>query len=171
MADRYFNNLSKAGAPISGVAQVETATVVGTISGSGDAAVVLTAAGMTGSPITLNVAVLNGDTAAQVAAKIRTALAANAVIAAFFSIGGAGAAIVLTRTSAAANDATLNVSIDNGTCAGLTTAATSANTTAGVLGDFHGAAAGQHVIDTSNNVIYYNAGTRKVQTWAALPDE
>ena len=121
-------------APGGGVFQVETATVIGTITGSGNATVVVTAAGMTGSPITLSVAVLNLDTAAQVAAKIRAAMIANSVIQAFFGISGSGANIVLTRTVAAANDATLNVSIDNGTCTGLTTAATSTNTTAGVAG-------------------------------------
>ncbi|MBI3654069.1 MAG: hypothetical protein HY231_23815 [Acidobacteria bacterium] len=117
-----------------GVAQVETATVVGTIgaSGAGNATVIVTSAGMSGSPITLNVAVANNDTASQVATKIRTALNANATIAARFTIGGSGADITLTRVAAAANDATLNVSIDNGTCTGLTSAPTSANTTAGV---------------------------------------
>jgi hypothetical protein len=119
-------------APGGGVFQVETATVVGTITLTGDATVIVTAAGMSGSPITLSVGVINADTASMVATKIRAAFAANSVIQAFFTIGGTGAAIILTRTVAAANDATLNVSIDNGTCTGLTTAATSANTTAGV---------------------------------------
>ncbi len=116
-----------------GTAQVETATVVGTITGSGDATVITTAAGMAGSPITTAVAVLENDTAAQVATKIRAALNLDANIAAMFAIGGTGANVVLTRFIAAANDGTLNVSIDNGTCTGLTAAPTSANTTAGVL--------------------------------------
>lgn len=114
-----------------GQLQIETATVLGTVTGSGNATVVVTAAGMTGSPITLSVAVLNGDTPAVVAGKIRTAMAANANIAAWFSIGGSGADIVLTRIAAAANDATMNISIDNGTSTGLTTAATSTNTLGG----------------------------------------
>jgi hypothetical protein len=112
--------------------QVETATAVGTISTSGNAAVIVTAAGMTGSPITLSVAVLENDTASQVAAKIITALGLNAVIAALFTIGGTGATVTLTNKSYAADDNTLNISIDNDTCVGLTTAGTSANTTAGV---------------------------------------
>lgn len=118
--------------PGGGTYQVETATVVGTITTAGNATVVVTAAGMAGSPITLTVAVALSDTATLVAGKIRTAMNANAVIAAFFTIGGTGADIILTRTAVAANDATLNVSIDNGTSVGLTTAGTSANTTAGV---------------------------------------
>jgi hypothetical protein len=115
-----------------GVAQIETATVVGTVTGDGNATVIITAAGMTGSPITLSVAVLNGDTPTVTAGKIRTAMNANANIAARFTIGGSGAAITLTRLAAAANDSTLNVSIANGTSTGLTTAASSANTTPGV---------------------------------------
>jgi len=124
-----------AAAWLSGVAQVETATVV-TASGAttaGDATVIVTAAGMTGTPKTLNVALLLTDnTAALVATKIRAALAADTAVSAKFTVGGTGAAIVLTKKVKAANDTTLNVSIDNGTCAGLTTAASSADTTAGV---------------------------------------
>jgi len=129
----------------SGTAQVETATAAGTISGSGNASVVVTSAGMTGSPITLSVAVLASDTASAWATKVRTALNANAVIAERFTVGGSTTAISLTRKGTStytvngtsvpvypANDATLNISLDNGTCTGITTAATSANTTAGV---------------------------------------
>lgn len=123
-------------AGVAPVAQVETATAAGSITGSGNATVVVTAAGMTGSPKTISVAVLNGDTAAQWADKVRTALAADSAVAALFTVGGSTTAITLTRTSPAgvANDATLNISLDNGTCTGITTAATSANTTAGVAG-------------------------------------
>jgi hypothetical protein len=130
----------------SGVAQVETATAAGTISGSGNASVVVTAAGMTGSPKTISVAVLASDTAATWAGKVRTALAADADVSALFTSGGSTTAISLTRKATStytvngtsvpvypANDATLNISLDNGTCTGITTAATSANTTAGVL--------------------------------------
>jgi hypothetical protein len=118
-----------------GVKQVETATVVGTITGAGTLALVLTAAGMTGTPITLNPTVTVGMTAAQVAAAINNALSSDARIRAFLDIvtDPALATVVLTRKSAAANDGTLNLSIDNGTCTGLTTAASSANTTNGSL--------------------------------------
>jgi len=131
--------------PVVGTLQVETATVAGTIdvAGAGNATVVVTAAGMTGSPVTLAVAVANNDTAAQVAGKIKTAMGLDAGIAAWFTIGGADAVIILTRKAATANDATMNVSIDNGTCTGLTTAATSDDTTAGVVGDDASAIAGK----------------------------
>jgi hypothetical protein len=127
-----------------GVQQVETATAAGTITGAGDAAVVITATGMAGSPLTLNVPVALNDTAAQWAAKVRTALAANVTIAGRFDVSGTGTAIILTRKPSAVlsdgktsvpirvdNDANLNISLDNGTCTGITPATTSANTTVG----------------------------------------
>lgn len=117
-----------------GAAQVETATVVGTITAAGNVTVVVTAAGLAGSPLTVPVAVALNDTASLVAGKIRAALKLTAAILAKFYVSGTGAAVILTqRPPFLANDATLNVSIDNGTCTGLTTAATSANTTAGVV--------------------------------------
>lgn len=117
-----------------GTQQVETATVAGTISTAGNATVVVSS-NLFDADETLSVVVSLNDTAAQVAAKIRAALALNAVVAAAFTIGGTGVYIVLTAKEAAANDATLNISVDNGTCAGITTATTSANTTAGIAPD------------------------------------
>jgi len=141
-----------------GTAQVETATAAGTITTANNASVVVTSAGMTGSPITLTVAVALNDTATLWAAKVRTALNANAVIAARFTVGGSTTAISLTRKATStytlngtsvpvypATDATLNISLDNGTCTGITTASTSANTTAGV------ATAGAYVPDLDGN--------------------
>ena len=116
---------------IAGTKQVETATVVGTVSTAGNATVIVTAAGMTGSPKTLTVAVALNDSAAVVAQKIRETLAADAAVTALFSVGGIGAAVALTKLLAAANDSTLNISINNGTCAGLTAATQSVDTTAG----------------------------------------
>ena len=115
--------------------QVETATVVGTVTGAGNATVVVTCTGMTGTPKTISVAVAEGDDAAAVAGKIRTALNADSAVTALFDVGGTGAAVTLTRKVVAANIANLNISVDNGTCTGLTTAATSADTTAGVAYD------------------------------------
>jgi hypothetical protein len=121
--------------------QVETATVAGTIGagGAGNATVIVTAAGMTNSPKTVSVAVANNDTAAQVAGKIRTALGLDADVSAFFTVGGSTTAVILTAKAAAANDATMNIDVDNGTCTGLTTAHTSANTTPGVSAQNWGA--------------------------------
>lgn len=113
--------------------QLETATVAGTIgaAGAGDATVIITAAGMTGSPKTLSVAVANDDTAALVAGKIRAALALDAAVIALFTVGGTGATVTLEKIIPAATDSTLNISINNGTCTGLTPALTSVNTATG----------------------------------------
>lgn len=122
-------------AVVGGTQQVETATAAGTVTGSGNATVIVTAAGMTNSPKTVSVAVVNGDTAATWAGKVRTALSADTDVSAFFDVSGSTTAIVLTAKAKAANDATMNISLDNGTSTGITTASTSANTTAGVASD------------------------------------
>jgi hypothetical protein len=123
--------LSPAGA-FNGTLQVETATAVGTISTAGNATIVVTAFGMTNSPKTVSVAVASADTATAWATKVRTALAADPDVGAFFTISGAAAAIILTSKAAKANDQAVNCSLANGTCTGITAAPTSANTTAGV---------------------------------------
>ena len=125
-----------------GTAQVETATVVGTVTTAGTAELVFTSADVTGSPITLNPTVANSDTASQVAEK---ALSQNTAISEFFTISGTGADVVATHKGTVqqtiqgastpaypANDGTLNIAYDNDTCAGLTADATSTNTTPGV---------------------------------------
>ena len=116
-------------------AQVETATAAGTVTVAGNASVVVTGGGLA-SPVTLAVPVAASDTASAWAAKVRTALAANALITAKMTVGGSTTAIVLTRIVddyGYANDATMNIALATGTATGITTAATSANTTAGVL--------------------------------------
>ncbi len=125
--------------------QVETATVVGTIeaAGAGDVEVIVTAAGMDNSPKTVTVAVANDDTASEVAGKIRAALALDADVDGFFTITGSDAEVILTAKAAAANDATMNISIDNGTSDGLTAALTSEDTTAGNAPDDANAIAGK----------------------------
>lgn len=123
--------------PVVGQAQIETATVLGTIdvAGAGNATVIVTAAGMTNSPKSVTVAVANNDTASQVGDKIRTTLGLDADVAAFFDISGANANIILTSKAIAANDATMNISIDNDTSVGLTAAPTSTSTRAGAVAD------------------------------------
>ena len=168
---------------VTGVAQVETATAAGTCTTSGDVTVTVTSAGMTGSPLAVTVPILNGDTASVWAGKVRTALAANATIAARFTVSGATTAIILTRkpgevltadsTSVnlfVATDATLNVAIAAGTT-GITAAATSANTTAGTVTsgvyvldgngeDFEGVAIPTCV---PNAVLFANSGTTALE--------
>jgi hypothetical protein len=157
--------LSKAGAPTSGVAQVETATIVGTVTGDGNATFTITSALVTGSPLAVSVAVLNGDTATVVATKAAVTLNANAAVSAHYTATSNGADLILTAKKAAANDATLNIAFTNGTNTGLTPNATSTNTTAGVKGDYRGADYGTTLVDTTNTNIYRNTGSALVPTW------
>lgn len=115
-----------------GVNQVETATAAGTITASGNATVVVTGDDITGSPLTVSVAVLNTDTAATWAGKVRSALGAVTAITSLYTVGGATTAISLTRIVKRYNDSTLNISLANGTCTGITAAPTSVQTTAGI---------------------------------------
>jgi hypothetical protein len=128
------------------IRQVETATAVGTVTTAGDATITVTAAGLTGSPLAIPVAVALSDTPTLWAAKVRTALAADAAVGAMFDISGTTDAIILTRKAKAsyvvgpdtvniayANDATLNVAIANDTSVGITADATSTNTKAAVV--------------------------------------
>ena len=130
---------------VAGTAQVETATAATTATGSGNITVTVTSAGMTGSPLAVTVPILINDTAATWAGKVRTALAANATIAARFTVSGTTTAIVLTRKPVTvltdgtetvnllpADDATLNIAIAAGTT-GITPVVTSTDTTAGVV--------------------------------------
>lgn len=119
-----------------GTAQVETATLaVGNVTVAGNMAVIITAAGMTGSPKTILVPVTTDDvTPALIMAKVRTALAADSAIAELFNVSGADASVILTANRGRANDATLNIDLGGtGTTAtGITRVASSADTTGGV---------------------------------------
>ncbi len=123
-----------------GTKQVETATVAGNISSAGNLSITVTAAGMTNSPKVVPVAVLDtDDTGAQIATKIRAALAADVDVNGFFVVSGATDQVIITARAAAANDATMNIAQANGSAAGLTISATSANTTAGIDPELWGA--------------------------------
>lgn len=157
--------LSKGAAPTSGVAQVETAAIVGTISGTGDATFTLTSAIVTGSPLAIAVPVVAADTPTVVAAKAAVVFNATAAVSAHFTATSLAADLILTAKKSAANDATLNIAYTNGTCAGLTPDATSNDTTAGVLGDYRGADYGSALVDSTNFKIYRNTGTSLVPVW------
>lgn len=160
-----FYYVTKAGAPASGVFQVETQTIVGTITLAGNMSVIVTALGLTGSPITLSIAVPLNATASNVASLVRAALLANEEIAAFFTVGGSGAIITLTRVRSEADDSTLNIAFDNDTSTGLTGSATSTTSTAGVRGTYRGIEPGTSLIDTTNGDLYQMTGTALRPVW------
>ncbi len=109
--------------------QIETATVVGTVSMSGSASVTITSAEFGDNPNrTYAITVALGDGATVVATKIRNGLNAVEEVTNLFTIGGTDANVVLTRKIYTVNNSTLNISISNGSCTGLTAAPTSANT-------------------------------------------
>ena len=154
-----------AAAPTSGVAQVATATIVGTVTLAGNATFTLTSALVTGSPLAIPVAVALDDTAKIVAAKAAAVFNATAAVSAHYVATSDGANLILTAIKSAANDATLNIAYTNGTCTGLTPDATSTATTAGVLGDFRGIDNGAYLVDTTNKKIYKNTGSPAVPIW------
>jgi len=87
---------------------------------------------MGGSPKTVRFAVALGDDEEDIALKARAALALDADVVAFFTVGGAGADIVLTALTAAADDPTMNIASDNAAACGVVAVAASADTTPGV---------------------------------------
>ncbi len=111
--------------------QVETATAAGTVTTSGDVQVIVTAAGMADSPKTIMVPVVTGNNSSAIATAIRAALAADPSVSSLFTVSGSSSNIVLTGKVIGPNDTTLNISIANGTSAGVTSKPTSTNTTAG----------------------------------------
>lgn len=124
-----------AGSPYNGANQIITQTIIAAvgITGAGTAQSVVTAAGMTGSPVTVDVPVDTGmTTAALIATRFRKILGQNSSITSFFHIGGTGADIELIALDPAANDATMNATIDTGTATGITNDATAVKTANGV---------------------------------------
>lgn len=157
--------LTKAGAPTSGVAQVETAVIVGTITGAGNATFTITSGLVTGSPLAVTVPVLVDDTPSIVAGKAAVVLNATAAVSAHFVASANAENLILTARKSATNDATLNIAYTNDTCTGLTPDATSDDTTAGVKGDYRGADYRTTLVDTTNQNIYMNTGNEFVPTW------
>ena len=132
---KAFKTVTKVDLPIqtnAGTKQVETATIVGTITQAGTATVTVTSAHYAANK-EMHVAVDLSDDAAAVAGKIRSYIAP--LVADHFTVSGSGADVVLTTKVADANDPTLNIAYTNGTCAGLTPDASSTDTTAGVADD------------------------------------
>lgn len=91
----------------------------GTITGDGNVAVVVTAAGMSNSPKTVNVTVTNGDTAVAWAAKVKTALNADSDVSSFFVVDNSAAVINLTVKTPATYDNTMAITLANGSCTGV----------------------------------------------------
>jgi predicted secreted protein len=116
-----------------GDVQIETATLVGTITNPGSIDFTVTCTGMAGTPLTLVIPVANGN-ASSVAATVRTFLTNDATAApvrALFDISGATDKVILTRKIPMATIANLNMESATGTATGLTNTTPSADTHAG----------------------------------------
>lgn len=129
-----------------GVKQITTQTVVGTVATGGSLTVTVTAAGMTGSPLDISFNVDAGDIPSVVAAKAAAALSGNSVVAALFDVSNIGADYAITNKTAAANDGTRNLAHALGTATGVTPDASATATQAGIAAVAGTAAArvGQH---------------------------
>ena len=120
---------------VAGALQVETATIVAASGATtaGNLTVTVTSALVTGSPLAISVPLtLSENTASLVAAEVRSVLGATAAITDHYTVKGHGANYTLEALVMAVNDATLNLAHANDTSAGITTAASSTDTTAGV---------------------------------------
>lgn len=111
--------------------QVEAMQILTGATGSANITVTATAVGLGGSPLAINVAVVNGDTAAKVAAKIKAALDADANITAFSEVASVGDYVYWIKKAAAANDGTMNLAVTAGGGTGVTSGASSTNAAAG----------------------------------------
>lgn len=119
---------------VAGTKQQETATCVGVITLAGTVKVTLTSKYHKAGFIFYAPVLLNDDASA-IALAIRTQLALEPVILENYTVAGATDKVILVAKYPVANDALLNIAIANGTCTGVTAAASSANTTAGVQAD------------------------------------
>jgi hypothetical protein len=114
---RRYRMRPEAGTPtlyLAGVEQVETLTITAAAgaTGNGNLVVTVTAAGMVGSPLAVNVPVTTAmNTASLVAAQIRSVLGAITAITDMFTVGGATVSVVLTRKAPVAPDATMSVAV------------------------------------------------------------
>jgi hypothetical protein len=140
--NRLTGSTTGSTAYVAGSAQFITATATGTVTLAGNVSVVVTSAGMAGSPKTVSVAVALNDGPTLWAAKVRTALAADTAVGGRFTVSGTTTAITLTRKPTyvvsgdithhvhPATDATLTLTLANGTSTGIS--GTSGTATAGV---------------------------------------
>jgi hypothetical protein len=115
------------------IRQVEIMTVLGgAAAANGNITVTNTAGGLGGSPLATVVAVLDADSVATVAKKIKIALDAVGAITAFSTVTAIGDKIYWIKLAAAANDATMNIAI---TAVGGTRFSSAANSTNAVAGN------------------------------------
>lgn len=125
----HTTDIASAGKP-----QSEKFTVTGAPTTDGNCTVTVTAAGMTGSPKAVTVAILDADDAAGVATKIAAALNADTTVGAMFTATSNTADVIITKKVTAPFDTTLAMAFGAGTT-GATASASVDNTEAVTIGD------------------------------------
>lgn len=88
----------------------------GKITAAGNVVVTVTAADVEESPLSFDIPLAKDDTAAIIAAKIRSALTENTALSSLYTVGGTDASISLKKTVPDIYDNTLNITIDNEAC-------------------------------------------------------
>lgn len=146
---------------MSGQRQVETATVVcptGAITTGGNINATMTSALLGGGTEVVAVAVLLGDTTAQVAQKIAAGLNLNADFNADFVATFDGVDVITTAILPAANEVAQNLALAVDDAIGMTAAPTSADTFDGIAyteianaGNFTGPAMSVDVVDVTSH--------------------
>ena len=126
VADTYNNTLRV----ISTTRRVVSTVALGTIGTAGTAKVVLTDAALPGGSIQLDVAVASGDISGTWAGKVVAAINANTTLAARYTASNNLSDIFLTYNPGVDESQTVNISLDNGTCTGITPRPTSTASTA-----------------------------------------
>jgi hypothetical protein len=152
IADTYNSTIRK----MNTARTTASAAAVGTITTAGNLAVVVTDAGLTGSPITVSVPVLVDDTSTAWATKVATALQANTVIAARYTASASSTVISLIAINNDPNITAVNISLDNGTAAGITPAPTSTFLLSGTVTTLAGLAGVSGIFDGAGTYALFN---------------
>lgn len=145
-----------------GVRQVETCVVVGNITTAGNSIWTITGAGLSGSPVTVNVNLELGWLSSRIAQAALNAINSNVACAAFADWSVNGANLICTKKVVAANDGTLNIAYADDTSNGLTDDASSNDTTAGALYTTEGMPI---LVDAPSNEFIIPKGADLSTTW------
>ncbi len=105
-----------------GVQAIATA-VSGMVTLPGNAAVTIIRTGTEGAWLEITVPVEAGDDDIEVSHRVRAALAEKTEVTALYIVGGTGTLVTLTQVTPGVQDEKLALTIDNGTCTGLASAA------------------------------------------------
>lgn len=116
-----------------GIRQVESLAFAGSITADGNAVLTITASGLTGSPLAVNVPLTAGMTNRAKAVAAVHALAGSVPFSEFADPAFNDATLSATKKVIAANDATFDIVLTDPNGTGVTPVAHSTNTTAGSL--------------------------------------